>query len=256
MGEIQVRAVNGGEVKGSLEAGCFFSLPALGDGRYMLAQIDDYMHLPRSGFPHQPPIRIYLEAQVSAADLPGTWGFGLWNDPFSFGFGAGGMSRVLPELPNAAWFFYGSSGNFLSLRDDQPASGFHAKTFSSPLIPSLFSLGAIPELPLLLWKGGRKWARRVSRWFVQEEAAPIDICVNDWHAYELLWERDRVTFFVDGDIHLKTSISPRGKLGLVIWIDNQFFRFTLEGEIGFGFQPTGRSHWMVVREFSMIHGWG
>src|SRR5690606_30297459 len=93
------------------------SLPAGESGSYRLAQLDDYQGLPRGDFPHQPPFRLRLRARISGAQLPGTWGFGLWNEPLSaqFSFGSG---RKLPALPNAAWFFFASPENHLSLRND------------------------------------------------------------------------------------------------------------------------------------------
>ena len=102
---LQKREANGGKVKVPEDKNFSFELPPTPSGKYALAQVDDYMHLRRGQFPHQPPISLRLEARVSATDLPGTWGFGFWNDPFNAGFGAGGMRRVLPVLPNTAWFF-------------------------------------------------------------------------------------------------------------------------------------------------------
>ena len=65
------------------------SLPA-GQKGYRLAQLDDYAGLPRRAFHTRRPAVLSLRARLSAAGLPGTWGFGFWNDPFSAGFGAGG----------------------------------------------------------------------------------------------------------------------------------------------------------------------
>src|SRR5438093_12491321 len=49
---------------------------------YADAQIDDYPGLPRGRFPWRPPLRLTVEARVSAS-LAGTAGFGFWNNPFS-----------------------------------------------------------------------------------------------------------------------------------------------------------------------------
>ena len=99
-------------------------IPAGPRGQYRLAQLDDYAHLPRSAFPRSPPltpreprgIALSLHARASATDLPGTWGFGLWNDPFGFALGFGNTPGRLPTLPNAAWFFHASPENYLSLQ--------------------------------------------------------------------------------------------------------------------------------------------
>jgi hypothetical protein len=248
--DLRKRELHGGNVVGCQQEGYRFLLPQIDEPCYTLAQVDDYMHLPRGRFPHKPPLKIQLEARISGEDLPGTWGFGLWNDPFSLGFGAGGMSRLLPVLPNAAWFFYGSSENYLSLRDDQPATGFFVQTFRSPLLPSIFTLFAIPMLPFLLLPATRRWMRRLARVIVKEEAVALDVPVEDWHTYGLLWKEETVSFMVDGERILRTQVSPGGKLGFVMWIDNQYFRFTPEGKFGFGYQSTPSRQWLDVRNLT------
>jgi len=118
-GELEPREINGGHVVRSRKGDYELVLQKSGEYNYRLAQIDNYMHLPRRKFPLKPPISMILEAKISSPSITGTWGFGMWNDPFSLGFGGGGMSKFLPVLPNAAWFFYGSNENALSLYDDQ-----------------------------------------------------------------------------------------------------------------------------------------
>ncbi len=41
-------------------------------------------------------------------------------------------------------------------------------------------------------------------------------------------------FAVDGQTVLETPISPRGPLGLVLWVDNQFAAFRPDGRLAFG----------------------
>ena len=245
--DLEKREVNGGSISAVPENGFQLRIPEMERGVYGLAQLDDYMHLPRRKFPHQPPFRLRIDARVSGQNMPGTWGFGVWNDPFAVGFGAGGMSRLLPVAPNAAWFFYGSEENQLSLRDGLPGSGFHAKTYRSPLLPSFLSLGGVPALPLLLWPASARLLRKLARLVVKEGTKLLDVEVKDWHLYQLDWQKDSVTFAVDGKEVFYTDLSPRGRLGLVIWIDNQYFRFDREGKIGFGFLPTTSRQELFVR---------
>ncbi|MFO3796873.1 MAG: hypothetical protein ACK8QZ_06255, partial [Anaerolineales bacterium] len=99
-----------------------------GSGRvYHLAQVDDYKALRRKDFPNRPPFSMVVRARASHAAIPGTWGFGLWNDPFGFSLGFGGAPLRLPTLPQAAWFFHASPENYLSFRNDQPGNGFLAQ---------------------------------------------------------------------------------------------------------------------------------
>src|SRR5688572_6984760 len=121
------------------------SIPSGPADKYRLAQLDDYAKLSRSQFLLRPPIRLSLSARTSSNSIPGTWGFGLWNDPFGLSLGFGGNPFRLPVLPNAVWFFSASAHNYLSFTDDKPAQGFLAQTFRAPkfhplLIPAGLSL--------------------------------------------------------------------------------------------------------------------
>ncbi len=254
--DLRKRQAGGGWVDFHSEGAYAFTLPPTPSGKYALAQLDDYVHRRRGQFPHTQPVSLGLEARVSALDMPGTWGFGFWNDPFSAGFGAGGMRRILPVLPNVAWFFYGSDPNCLSLRDDIPGTGFHAKVFRSPLFPSFMSLLVVPVLPFVLWPFAARGLRRAARWFIQEDAALLATDVTDWHHYQLSCLAQRVEFMIDGKSVFSTSITPNGKMGLVIWIDNQYFKFNPEGKVGFGFLPTQGTQSMHVRNLTLVNNCG
>jgi hypothetical protein len=201
---------------------------------YQLAQLDDYSVLPRKEFRNAPPWSIGLDARASAAGLPGTWGFGLWNDPFGFAVGFGGSVRRLPCLPNAAWFFHASRPNWLSLQDDLPGDGFFAGTIRSAHIPSLLLAPALLGLPLLAVPPLSRLLRRLAAHFVRQDAAPIPATVSDWHHYSFEWSQGTVEFKVDGEPVLKTDISPLQPLGLVIWIDNQYASWDPSGHVGYG----------------------
>jgi len=244
--KLEKRELNGGCVTGSYEAGFKFIIPPIAD-RYCLAQLDNYMQLSRNHFPHHPPLRIQVKARVSTPDLPGTWGFGLWNDPLSFGFGMGGMTRLLPVMPNAAWFFYGSPANSLSLREDHPRSGFHAKVFKSPRFPGLFSLLALPAIPLLLMTTTSRLLRRLARVLIKEDACQIDIPETEWHLFNLSWFEDQVTFYVDGINLFRSSLSPHGPMGLVIWMDNQYLCFDSSGKLSYGLEKIAQQQWLQIR---------
>ncbi|MFN2302781.1 MAG: hypothetical protein ACK2TV_03525, partial [Anaerolineales bacterium] len=181
MAEILLKhEVNGGQVLGSSTGGFKMTIPPIAK-KYCLAQLDDYSGLSRAQFLHTAPLKFEIEARVSGPMLLGTWGFGLWNDPFSMGFGMGGMKRALPVLPNAAWFFYGSSSNYLSLREDQPASGFHVKIFKSPRFPGLITLFGLPILPMILLRPIARRIRKFARKFVQEDALMVNNSLTEWH---------------------------------------------------------------------------
>lgn len=213
--------------------------------RYHLAQLDDYQGLARRNFPWQPPLELSLKARVSRAHIPGTWGFGLWNDPFGLAFVRGGGLR-LPVLPNAAWFFFASPENYLSLEDELPANGAMATTFSSPSRLPLAATWLIPFLPWILIPSLARWMRRQARNFIRQDGARILLEATAWHQYRLKWMPDCVIFSLDGEVLLETPIVPPGPLGLVIWIDNQFAAYTPEGRLRYGTLPVGEREWIEI----------
>ncbi|HSS96738.1 MAG TPA: hypothetical protein VLK33_06905, partial [Terriglobales bacterium] len=119
--QLSARKTAGARVE-EIDRGWRFTLSEGNTSRYRLAQLDNYSKQARPDFPYQPLFDLQLSARASQNALPGTWGFGIWNDPFGFSLGFGGTAGRLPVLPNAAWFFFASSENYLSLSDDQPGN--------------------------------------------------------------------------------------------------------------------------------------
>jgi len=207
-------------------------------GKYRIAQLDDYTGTPRRRFPWQPPLTLSLRARASAESLPGTWGFGLWNDPFSLSLGFGGGTRRFPALPNTAWFFHASPPNYLSLRDDLPAQGFLAATFRSGQLPAPLLAALSPGVVLFTLPPAARLLRRLARRLIWQDAALVGgngrYAAADWHIYQIGWNQDNVTFSVDGATILITRASPRGPLALVLWIDNQYAALPPTGRLSFG----------------------
>lgn len=231
--DFEESTAHGGQVERLPGGGWRLSLPS-GNGRaYRLAQIDDYGGRRRAGFPWQAPLRLALRVRASGRDLPGTWGFGLWNDPFSLGVLAGGRVR-LPALPNTAWFFFASSPNYLSLRDDQPGRGQLAAAFRTPPWPTAWMLAGALALPLLALAPTTRLLRRLGLPFLRQAGAALDLDPTEWHAYRLDWQSSQVRFYVDERLALETGVAPRGRLGLVIWIDNQYMALPPDGRAAYG----------------------
>ncbi len=254
-------------------------VPAGDASAYRFAQLDDYTSLPRGRFSSRPPLTLSLRARASGNSIAGTWGFGLWNDPFGLSLGFGGNPFRLPTLPNAIWFFHASPENWLSFsgrssRPNQradsevfakhpvrarlraksgdfairPGNGFLAQTFRSPNIPSVFlGLAGIPAFPFLATRRTRKWLRRLAGCVVREDGVRLSVDAAQWHVYRLEWSPTRSAFWVDNALALETSVNPRPPLGLVIWLDNQFAAFTPEGKIGFGVLA-GEAAWLEVED--------
>lgn len=210
-----------------------FWLPPGPPRQYRLSQADDYHQLPRARFPWLPPISFSVRARASHAVIPGTWGFGLWNDPMSLSLGFG-SARKLPALPNAVWYFFASPQNFLSLCDDLPSNGALAATFRSPNLPTWLLASGGLALPLLFFRPLARRLRRLAAKVVQQDAVALPLDPTKWHTYAFTWTPTRVTFEVDGAQALETSISPRGPLGLVLWVDNQFAAWRPDGALQWG----------------------
>lgn len=207
---------------------------------YNNAQLDDYQPLSRKDFLWQAPCELKIKARFShqatpsqknkkAVPLQGTAGFGFWNDPFMMtGF-------RIPSLPRAVWFFYSSRESRMELAQGVPGHGFKMATMDA-WTPSFISM--IPLAPLLMpmmWINRLKdkiWPRLQKSIRVQEKVLEID--TTEWHEYHFQWLNESVQFYVDGIHQTTLAFSPRGKLGLVIWIDNQYMVVTPGGKLSHG----------------------
>ncbi len=212
---------------------------------YRDAQLDDYSQLPRHKFPHQ-TLSLSLRAKTSSSSIAGTWGFGLWNDPFGLSLGFGGSPFRFPALPNAVWFFSASPQNYLSFTDDKPAKGFLAQTFRSPKFHPLLILAGL-ALPF-----SRKVVRKLLSKVIDEDSVALSVDVTQWHRYRLEWSVKRVLFYLDDTLVFESPVSPNASrpLGVIIWIDNQYAAFTPEGKIAFGFLE-GNEEWLEIENLEI-----
>jgi hypothetical protein len=223
--------------------GYLLRIPEGDSSSYRFAQIDDYFGLSRRKFPHH-SLHLSLRAKTSSSSLPGTWGFGLWNDPFGMSLGFGGRRWQLPALPNAAWFFGASKENHLSF-SDKPAQGFLAQSFHAPKFHPLL----IPTA--LVFPFSRKATRRLLGKISDEDSATLSADVTQWHTYRLEWSENRVVWLVDDSQVFESTTSPNPPLGLVIWIDNQYASFTPDGRIGFGVLENPEPAWLEIADLNL-----
>lgn len=218
-------------------------LPAVTQG-YANAQVYDYGGRSRRHYPWQPGVELSLRARFSHGvnDLIGTAGFGFWNAPF------GDPTVPWPALPQAVWFFYASPPNDLPLAPTGPGRGWFAATLDAtrsqalllaPFTPIVLLLNQIKAVRRQLWP----WVqRRLGVSFV-----PIESDMKAWHDYRLVWQPQRSAFFIDGHPLLQTPNSPRGPLGFVCWLDNQYMVVTARGRFRWGTLSVTADQWLEVQ---------
>jgi hypothetical protein len=200
---------------------------------YADAQIDDYAGLPRRRFPWRPPLRLTVRARASGP-IAGTAGFGFWNNPLS------PLLDGRPALPSALWFFHASPPSDMPLASGAPGNGWKAACIDAtqpaalawaPLAPLVLLLNHLPALYTRIWPRVQR-ALRIAE-------APIAAPDTRWRSYTLEWRAGWARFDVDGAIVLETDRPPRGPLGFVAWVDNQWAIATPQGRFGWGLLDVG-----------------
>lgn len=244
--------LNGGSV--SSGTAWRFYLPPLAKG-YADAQIDDYGRIrqtyrwrSRRHYPWRPGLQMHLQARFShaAGDLQGTAGFGFWNAPF------GDPTIPWPTLPRAVWFFYASAPSDLPLAEKGVGRGWFAATLDAatvqaaalmPLAPVVLLLNQWPRLRQSLWP--------MIRCQLGIGFQPLLVEMTNWHTYDLFWYNAGCEFRVDNNPILQTPFTPRGPLGFVCWLDNQYMVLTVNGRFRWGVLPIKEAQWMEVKNLQI-----
>jgi len=208
-------------------------------GEYSDAQLDDYHSLSRRRWPWRPPLKMNVRARTSHSALIGTAGFGFWNDPFT-------LSGMVTALPEAVWFFYASPPSNMALAPGVPGWGWKAAIVNTTFTSALLS--SVPTALAILWtrlRGGtiaEQWIHRISG----AHEALLHLDWTEWHTYELDWQREVATFYVDGNQVLCAPHPPHGPLGFVTWVDNQFAVATPRGDFRFGTLDAPGKQWIEL----------
>ena len=229
---------------------------------YTNAQLDDYHRLRPRDFPWRPPLLLRVRARASHAAWPaernappsdapsylrGTSGFGFWNASPTL---AGGP----PRPPEAVWFFAASPPSNMALTPGIPGYGWKAQVVHVQRPGALAAL--LPMAAAALWANISGDERPAARWLNRltgAREAPLDpqtADLRDWHDYEIEWRPDTARFRVDGAEVFAVSAPPRGPLGFVIWIDNQYAIATPRGRLRFGALDTDEQ-WLELASLSI-----
>jgi hypothetical protein len=245
---LQTLLIGGGKVERDGDRARMI-LPPTPHRTYADAQLDDYHGLRRNRFPDSPPVRMTVRARASHPAPAGTLGFGFWNDPFS-------LSGGVLAAPNSVWFFYASPPSELALAEGVPGWGWKAATLNSgrlhPLIlaPAALAAMALTRVPGL----GRPVMAAARRAVQAHEAMLADVSLTEWHTYELEWWDDMAVFRVDRVERLRSPAPPRGPLGFVTWLDNQYAIASREGKFGFGLCEVKQEQWLEVEGLKVESG--
>lgn len=242
-----VIALNGGRVEQAETCTFHLSPEVVG---YADAQIDDYGG--RGGAFHwRPGTTLSLRARFShdVATLQGTAGFGFWNAPY------GDPSHRRPRLPGAAWFFFASAPSDLPFAPGEPGCGWFAGTIDVrppsamallPLSPAVLLFNQFSATRRRVWPAVRRQ--------LGIHAMPIAADMTAWHDYRIEWHIESVLFLVDGIPLLKTPQSPRGPLGFVCWLDNQYLILTPRGRLRAGTLHIDAHQWMEIADLRLETG--
>ncbi|MBE2224096.1 MAG: hypothetical protein IAF02_21330 [Anaerolineae bacterium] len=246
MDTFRVLTVNGGVVTEDVDF--HFWLPPGGSG-YADAQIDDYGDSGgRRGFVWRPGVSMRLKARFShePGELLGTAGFGFWNAPFA------DPSMKWPTLPQAVWFFYASPPSDLPLPLEGVGQGWFMGTIDAG---TKKAVSTIPFAPIFLLLNRsrsfrlRYWPMVRSRLGISFK--PVPVTMTEWHHYRLDWRSDGCLFYVDEELVYQTAFSPRGPLGFVCWLDNQYMVLTRNGRFRWGTMPLAEAQWLEVADLQI-----
>ena len=223
--------------------GLRLTLPPLAASGYSNAQITDYRYSDMA-FAWRPPLRLTVTARASggADSLRGTAGFGFWNHPFS------PDARQL-KLPRAVWFFFSSPPSDMRLAMGVNGPGWKVGTIDAgrwqalslaPTAPLAVLLMRVPSLYNSLWP-------RIQRALAVSEFMLDAALLTETHTYTLDWRVDGVTFAVDETVVHDAPTAPRGPLGLILWMDNQYAVVTPQGKLRFGVVEVEREQWLMLQ---------
>lgn len=216
---------------------------------YSDAQISDYALLDRRAYPWRPPMRMIVRAWAShsAAQLRGTAGFGLWNQPFMPG-------QAVPRLPRNAWFFFAGQPSNMALAKGVSGFGWKAATLDAtrplflaltPTAPLGVLLMRIPALYRVLYP--------IAQQALGVSEALIDVDLRTPHTYTMEWQPQTVKFSVDDRLILQTPYAPRGRLGFIAWLDNQYAVVTPQGALAMGLAEINERQWLHLDQLSIEH---
>jgi hypothetical protein len=163
----------------------------------------------------------------------------------------------LPALPRAVWFFYASPPSNIKLDLVVPGHGWKAATLDA-LRPA--ALAWAPLAPLAILSMNLRpvyrplWPPIQRALNVREASLGVDMA--QWNTYVLEWGAERSRFSIAQETdEVPTPVldarSPKGPLGFVMWLDNQFLVVTPWGHLHWGVVEALDRQWMEVSQLAI-----
>ena len=140
----------------------------------------------------------------------------------------------------------------MKLAINTPGYGWKAATLDAIRWPFFALLPTVPlAVPLMNidWLYRACWPIGQRAIHVSEALVPVDM--TGWHTYQIDWQEQRVVFSIDGDPLLNCNTSPRGPLGLVMWLDNQYMVATPWGLFKSGLLDAPGRQWLEVSKLEI-----
>jgi len=219
-------------------------------GRLADAQLDDYHGRDRSALRWRPPLRLVVRARWShgASGLVGTTGFGFWNDPLD-------ARGHFAAAPAHLWFFHASAPSRVRPRAGATDRGLVAGAMRGGAVPraALRAGGLALRVPGVARLAARLGERRVGG---ADVPLPPDLDLVGWHEYRLDWDASGARFAVDGQpvATLAPGLVPRGPLGFVAWVDNNWLALGDDGRLRGGRLAAPGRQWLDLAEVAITAG--
>ena len=86
---------------------------------------------------------------------------------------------------------------------------------------------------------------------IHEDSSLLSYEVTRWHSYKLELDLEIVRFQVDDETLFSTETTPKGPLGLVFWIDNQYLAFPPDGKLAFGTLENYETAYLEIQKIKL-----
>ena len=142
-----------------------------------------------------------------------------------------------------------------TLDAEAPGNGWKASTLDATRLPFFLLLPTAPlAIPLMNIRSMYRILWPLGQRALGIHEATVEAPMTQWHSYEIDWAAKEARFKVNGQEILRCASSPRGPLGFVMWLDNQYAIATPWGSFGHGLLETHGKQWMEVQSLSIRRG--